>query len=261
LILAKVDRWHASVGVVFCLAIVYLSNSGAPVGAAAFGTVAWGLWLIRDRMKLFRIGVVTALVALALVMKAPIWYLMDRASSVTGGAGWHRSYLIDVAYRHLGQWWLAGMPLSATQEWFPYTLRATGGADITNHYLVFGLDAGLVAMALLIALVVKAYSDLGKAMAVARRCGRRLRECELVLWGLGSMLTVHMLNWLAISYYDQFYVIWFLHLAIIRTLSGNLIAWGQKQTRLASPPLGPVPTPPAAGFPTPAHAGGTQANT
>ena len=41
------------------------------------------------------------------------------------------------------------------------------------------------------------------------------------LWGLGVMLSVHIVNWINVSYFDQFRVIWFLQLAIISSLSGD----------------------------------------
>ena len=233
LLWSKVDRPLAAVGVVFSLAIVYLSNSGGPLGATAAGMAGWGLWFIRKRMRTFRWGLAGMLVLLALVMKAPIWYVLDRVSSVTGGTGWHRAYLIDVTYRHLSAWWLWGLPVSETQSWFPYILETTGGADITNQFIVFGLNAGLVAVALLVVLLAVAYSRLGKALAVVRQA--HINEAEQMLWGLGVALTVHVVNWFGISYYDQIHVIWFLHLAVLSTFAEGLIRTAQVRSSRAGP--------------------------
>src|SRR5262249_51427577 len=155
-------------GMIFCVIIVWLSNSGGPTSALGVAILGWLLWRIRMRMKLFRWGIVAGLAGLALVMKAPVWYILDRVSAITGGTGWHRSYLIDVAIRHLGQWWLAGMSISDTSDWFPYTIVITGGADITNQFLIFGLAGGLVSMALLIAMLYRAFSALGIALDSVR---------------------------------------------------------------------------------------------
>jgi hypothetical protein len=35
----------------------------------------------------------------------------------------------------------------------------------------------------------------------------------LLLWGLGVTLCVHIVSWLGVSYFDQSWVIWLLHLA------------------------------------------------
>ncbi|MFO1497473.1 MAG: hypothetical protein U1G07_03590 [Verrucomicrobiota bacterium] len=223
LVLSKVDRSRAVLGVIFCLSIVVFSNSGGPIGCVGVAFFGWALWLFRTRMRLFRWGVVAFFAVLAMIMKAPIWYFLDRVSSVTGGAGWHRSYLIDVAVQHLRTWWLMGVPIGNTREWFPYTIDVTGGADITNQYLLFGITGGLGAMSLLIVLVTRAFSWLGRSLAIARAGGPPFRRLEMMLWGLGVMLGVHVVNWFGITYYDQFYMIWFLQLAAISTLAGNVL--------------------------------------
>ena len=160
---------------------------------------------------------------LAMVMKAPIWYLPAKASSLTGGDGWHRSYLMDVAFRNFDKWWLAGMAIRDTKNWFYYDLTATGGADITNQFLSFGLTAGMIGMILFFVLLYLAFSNLGKAMSVVRSNHDESRKSEYLLWGLGVMLLVHMFNWLGITYFDQTYVIWFMQLAAIATLSEHCI--------------------------------------
>ena len=170
-------------------------------------------------MRMVRWGIVTILVALALVMKAPIWYIFARAGAITGGDGWHRSYLIDVTYQHLGKWWFAGIPISQTSGWMPYDLATTGGADISNQYIAIGLTAGLGAIALLIILLKRSYGGLGQAMAGVRSSSSITVKNEFLLWGLGVMLVVHIVNWFGISYFDQMYMVWFMQLAAISSLS------------------------------------------
>jgi len=161
---------------------------------------------------------VSSIVLLAIVMKAPVWYLLARVSSVTGGGGWHRSYLIDVAIQHLDQWWLAGMPITETRTWFPYSLPTTGGADVTNNFISLGLAAGLAAIALFILLLQRTFSNLGHALQVVRSSSAEPGETEFLLWGMGVMLCVHIFNWFGITYFDQTYVIWFLQLAAVAGL-------------------------------------------
>ena len=217
------ERWRAILGVVLCLAIVQASNSGGPVSAAAVGLVGWLFWRVRTTMRKVRWGLVLMLTAMALTMKAPIWYIFDRASSITGGDGWHRSYLIDVFYQHLGRWWLAGMPNTETSGWMPYDLATAGGADITNQYLCFGMAAGLGAIGLFILLLKRAYSALGLAMSLLRSASATTDEGEFLLWGLGAVLTVHIINWFGIAYFDQMYVIWFMQLAAVSSLSNQIV--------------------------------------
>jgi hypothetical protein len=216
---AKVKRPLVMVAIGCCLVIVWASNSGGPVCAAVFGLIGWAFWTARTRMQLVRRAMVAGIALTAMVMKAPVWYLLARASDIIGGSGWHRSYLMDVAFRHLGEWWLAGMPTTETSDWFPYVLLTTGGADITNEFISFGLNAGLGAIALLILLLTRAFSSLGEALANVRSDAHEPNATEFLLWGLGVMLAVHVVNWLGIAYFDQFYVVWFMQLAAIVNLT------------------------------------------
>lgn len=214
---SKSNRTFAISGIVLCLGIVWVSNSGGPLNFAIFGVLSWLVWPWRDRMRHVRRAILVATVVLALVMKAPIWYLPTHFSF--GGDAWHRSYLIDVTIKHLHEWWLWGMPVSKTSDWFPYTLPINGTADITNVFIGFGLSAGLVAIVLLIWLLVAAFRSLGKELAELRTTSLRPSESEYLLWGLGAMLVGHIVNFIAITYFDQFYVIWFMQLAFISALT------------------------------------------
>jgi hypothetical protein len=217
------SRVLAVVAIVSCLATVWASNSGGPVCAAAFGVIGWALWMARANMRSVRWGIAIGFILMAIVMKAPIWYLLARVSAFTGGTGWHRAYLIEVAVSHASEWWLAGMPIAKTIDWFPYFLASTGGADITNQFLSAGLNAGVGAMVLLIFLLKQGFSTIGEAAAMVRSRHTDPSETEFLLWGLGVMLMVHAINWLGITYFDQFYVLWFMQLAVISSVSESCV--------------------------------------
>jgi hypothetical protein len=40
---------------------------------------------------------------------------------------------------------------------------------------------------------------------------------------LGAVLTVHIINWFGIAYFDQMYVIWFMQLAAVSSLSNQIV--------------------------------------
>jgi len=215
------ERRVAWIGMAFCACIVWLSNSGGPINAAAIAMVGWLLWPLRTRMRLVRWGILAWIGLAAMVMKAPVWYLIAKVSDLTGGDGWHRSYLIDVSFRHLHQWWLAGMRDELTVDWFPYVVRSTGFADITNAYISFGLSAGLVSMFLFIALLSKAFSEIGKAFSLLRLDPEGLDGTGYLVWAMGAMLASHVANWFGVTYWDQTYMVWFMQLAVI----ANLTQW------------------------------------
>lgn len=227
---ANVGKKRAILGIILCAMIVVLSNSGGAKSAAAVGVVGWLIWRMRNKMSMLRRGLVAVLVLLAMVMKSPIWWLPARASDIVGGDGWHRSELIDRAITDLDKWWLAGMKITETRHWFPYVLAATGGADITNQYLIFGLAAGVVSIVLFIFLIVQSYNSLGRALSVVRSDASVPKGAEMLLWSLGVMLTVHVVNWVGVSYFDQIYVVWFMQLSAISSLSQEVS--GGQQTSL-----------------------------
>jgi hypothetical protein len=214
----KVNRRAAYIGLGFCLAIIWASNSGAPISCLIFAVLGWLFWKVRTKMSMVRRSIVAFLVVLALVMKSPIWYLPAHLSDFTGGDGYHRSYLVDIFIQNIGKWGSFGMRLEDTADWFP-TRLPWGVADITNQYISFGVTAGVISMALFIILFVKGFGNLGKAMAALRGTVGTPTETEFLLWGLGVMLLVHAVNFFGITYYDQTFVIWYMHLAVISTLS------------------------------------------
>lgn len=219
MVLDRGTRWAGWAGVALSVLIVWLSNSGGPMMALGAAVAGWCLWSFRKQMKAVRWSLVALLVLLTLVMAAPVWYVFDRLSSIVGGDGWHRSYLIDVSLKHLDTWWLAGVPMVGTSDWFPYTLEATGGADITNQFILFGVTSGVAAIVLFVILLVRSFISLGKALETARTFGLGDGATEYHLWGLGVALAAHIVNWFGVPYFDQIYVIWLMQMAAITSLT------------------------------------------
>jgi hypothetical protein len=238
LALNRAQRVYGVMGAGLCLGVVFFSNSGGPLSALMVGVIGWLLWPMRARMRTFRFGLLSAFILLALVMKAPIYYLPSKLSVFTGGTGWHRSYLMDKAFENVGQWWFLGMPVQETVGWLPYSLAATGGSDITNQYLSFGLGGGFIAIVLFILFLQKCYSHLGRALWLVRKDENKHEE--KLMWGLGVMLTVHVFNWFGITYFDQFEAIWLLQAASIASLSlfwmGKAVV--REEASVPNPPFG-----------------------
>lgn len=224
------QKLYAIAGMGFCMLIVFASNSGGPLNCVAVGTVSWLLWVARKNMRAVRWTLLLILVAAGITMKAPIWYLLAKASDISGGDGWHRSYLMDIAFQNFGNWWFAGMSLEATRYWFPYTNGGTGNADITNQYISYGLAAGVAAMFLYIFVLKKIFSTLGSAMALLRQRSAKPGKSEYLLWSLGAIIAVHCVNWFGITYFDQTYAIWFLQLSIITVCTSEVFSSATQTT-------------------------------
>ncbi len=222
LVLAAGSRTSALAGVALCSAIVWLSNSGGPLGAAAVGVLGWLFWVARRELFAVRLALLGIVVILGLAMQAPVWYLPARVSLLTGGGGWHRSYLMDVAFSDFDKWGLTGMDPAETVGWFPYLVQATNAADITNAYLDLGLKAGVLAIVLFVLLLVRAFRRIGQALELGRRIRVTRRGTDYLLWASGCALLVHIFNWFGITYFDQIYVVWFMQLAAVSALSPGL---------------------------------------
>ena len=244
--LGRVKRGFVAVAGLACLFIIWASNSGGSISCLGLVVVGWALWPLRWRMKQFQIGLLACLVGLASVMKAPIYALPTKVSSFTGGTGWHRTHLMDMAIDHFGKWWLAGMPERDTADWFPYGLSADiAGSDICNAYVMQAVHGGLGALILFIAVIVLAFGSVGRATRLAAGPDGSPTVNQYLLWGLGVTLNAHVFAWLGDTYFDQTKVYYFMQLACLSSLSTFYLAPAQ------TGPQRPAPGEPAMGTSTP----------
>jgi len=211
-------RRAALVGLAAATVITCTSHSSGPLVAFVAGVIALLCWRWRERMRLIRWSILIVLVALQIVMKAPVWYLMAKAGNLMGGTGWHRSEIINQAIVHFGRWWMMGT--DDTAGWMPYTLAVDNTADITNQYLVAGLRGGLLSMILFIIIIVRCFVKLGSARG---KIAAESRRTEILLWAAGSVVFAHVVNFFSISYFDQMEVIWYMLVAIIAGVTAEIL--------------------------------------
>jgi hypothetical protein len=231
---SKTRRPTVIVGLLSAAVITYTSNSSGPLMAALSGVVAWLFWPLRMEMRKVRWGIVLVLLFLQLSMKAPVWFIFSKLGALTGGDGWHRSYLIDRFFHFFPDWWLMGT--KHTGNWMPYTLL-DGNADITNFYIASGIAGGLLALILSIILLVRCFRYLGLAMIILRT---QSSEVKILVWGFGSALFAHVVTLFSVTYFDQVYVALWSLLAIIssttsRILQGEPAADSMLETQEISP--------------------------
>lgn len=219
LLFDRTARMRAAIAMALCLAIVGLANSGSPVTFLGLGLAIWALWPLRRHVGMLKVGAAIGFLVTAFTMNAPIWYLPTRISGIVGGSGWHRSYLLERGFADIDKWWLAGMPLDLTVTWFPYVLL--DAADMTNLFLQFGVDGGLLAMLLLLLALVMAFRRLGRALVTARLLPDG--QSEGFLWALAALLIAHIVNLFAITYFDQFNMIWMMQMAAISGVTAEVL--------------------------------------
>ena len=186
------------------------SSSGALMAFLA-GVAGLAFWPRRNQIRVLRWSAVLIILSLALVMNAPVWYLFNRLSSITGGTGWHRAYLIDMAIRHFNEWWLFGTTYTA--HWGPAGETATGDPnmmDITNHFILQGVSGGLLKLVLFIAMIVSSFRSISQGLQA-----EGVSPATFFVWALGVALFAHCASFMSISYFDQMIIVWYWLLAVV----------------------------------------------
>ncbi|MGD0812280.1 MAG: hypothetical protein ABSA83_01640 [Verrucomicrobiota bacterium] len=212
------QRRIAVAGLLAATAITFTANSSGPLMAYLSGLIGLAFWPLRKDMRRVRRGIVAALVVLALVMKAPIWYILAKVSDVTGGDGWYRSYLMEQCFNHFSDWWLTGT--DDTSGWAA-ALMPWGGADLCNIYVACAATGGLACLVCFVLVLVWCFQYLGRALNAARVS---LSENEGLLWCCGCVLFAHVCTLFSITYWDQFFVIWWGFLAMISSVTSSILA-------------------------------------
>lgn len=222
-------RLLSIVGLVSTMVIIITSASSGPLLALIFGLLALALFKIRRHLGIVRLGALTGVIGLHLVMNAPVWYIFDRISSITGGTGWYRGELINSFVLYFNEWWLAGT--SYTAHWMPFALTPTM-VDITNYYIRNGVDGGLLSLVLFLAMLAGAFRILGRTL---HSLGTEQRAEMLLVWALGVALFAHLVSFISVSYFDQIVVFWYLLLAMVSLVGTLQLARSEAQERSGGP--------------------------
>ena len=193
----------ALAGILGSTVVMVTSASSTPVLTYAAGIGAWLLWPARRHMRVFRWGIVVALITLQLVMKSPVWFLIAHAGAALGGTGWHRSMLIDNFVRRFAEWWLIGTQNNA--DW-GYNMW-----DAVNAYVGAGQTGGLVTFVLFLSLFVYGYKKIGLSRRRVEKGGSDAR----LVWAIGAALFANTVAFFGIVYFDQSMLAWYGLLAMI----------------------------------------------
>lgn len=179
------------------------SASSTPALAYLAGLLAFAFWPMRKAMRLVRWGVVLILIALHLVMKGPVWALIDHIDIIGGNSANHRFQLVNQCILHFKEWWLIGTSDNGNWGWDMW--------DTANQYVGTAESGGLFTLLLFIAIIFRGFQYIGKA----RRAVSTDRTKQLFFWSIGAALFAHCAAFFGIGYYDQTVVSWDALLVII----------------------------------------------
>ncbi len=220
-----------AVGMASASIVAVTSMASTAVSAYVAGIVALCLWPMRKRMRSIRWGIVVVIAALALAMKAPVWYLVARIDLV-GGHGWDRAYLVDQFVRHFFDWWLVGSTSNAS--WGSDTW------DACNQFVAEGLAGGVGTLLLFIVILKRGFAAVGECRKRVEGDGPR----EWLFWCLGAAFFAHIIAFIGIDYFDQTRTLWFIFLAIVSGAAAPLLAAKPvEESPVAALPLTARPAP------------------
>jgi hypothetical protein len=242
----------AAAGAVSALLMLITSHSATPVGTCIVAIGALCMWSFRHNLKMFRWGLVACLVALQLVMKAPVWALIARFDVVNGNSGYHRYELINQAILHFGEWFFVGT--KSTASWGDYM------DDVADAYVTVAKEGGLLALLFFIGIFWQCFRRLGLARQAAERA--RDRKLELQVWSFGAALMATVVAYFGIYYFDQSQTVWWCLLAMVSAITSVALAGvpdTAKDTELTRP-WAPRPAPVAspAGWEAPLAGSGSR---
>jgi hypothetical protein len=175
--------------------MVVASGSSGPVVALAAGAFGWGIWRFRKHMRLVLRTAVVMAVVIHFVREKPVWHLIQRLGSITGGGGTHRYQLIDAFIRNFNKWALVGTSSTANWGW--------GLQDTTNQYVSEGIRGGLVTFVLFIVMLRISFVQLRLARNLFERLEGPKSLWALLAWGSSVSLAVHCVSFVSVAYFGQ----------------------------------------------------------
>jgi hypothetical protein len=215
----KRHRIAAMVGLASAICMTLASASSGPVMSAMAGVFALCMWRFRNLTKLARLSAVAGYFGFSILTGEPGYYVMKRIDISGGSTGYHRARLIESAFENFGEWWLFGTDY--TRHWMATGVSfSPNHADITNYYLSFGVTGGLLAMALVIVMLFKAFKWV---VVVYREHIGESPADSFMIWCLGAGMFAHAATSVSVAYFDQSLVFFWMNMAVIGSMySGHL---------------------------------------
>jgi hypothetical protein len=221
----------AAVGAISATIMVFASHSSTPVLAYGAGILAICAWPLRRHTRTVRWGMVAALVGLNMVMKAPVWFIIQHIDVVGGSSGYHRAMLVNDFIVHFRDWWLIGTTENARWGFNMW--------DMCNQFVAEGQVGGLATFVCFVALICICFSRIG----TARKAVEGDREKEWYFWFFGAALFSHVVGFFGISYFDQTRFSWFALLVMIVTATAAYLPEKVRSPRAVRfPAARPIPS-------------------
>lgn len=206
----RFGRWLAGIAVIAATIMVLTTQTSTADLVEAAAIFAIALWPLRRKMKLIRTGIVVAVIALTLAMKAPIWFLIDHINLTGASSGYQRAELINQCVIHFRSWWLIG-----TNDISGWGLDMW---DVQNMYVSAAEFGGLAGLTLFILVLSRSFGRLGKA-----RIRSKTKRQQWTVWLLGCAVFANLVAYFGVNYFDQVYLAWYAVLSMIPAITVPII--------------------------------------
>lgn len=204
--------------------ITMCTRSSTPILTLFIAMGLMQLFWIRHRGKEMVYLLGASVVALHIVMKAPVWHLFARVGVVAGSTGYHRYKLIDGAIRHFSEWAILGTRSTVHWGW--------GLQDVTNEYILEGVRGGLVSLILFLWV-------LGKAIRITWQYSLQASSpwAKWLGWGFCISIIAHGVAFFGVAYFGQSRILFYLTLALAGMVAEMQVALKPQSTMLAGAQL------------------------
>lgn len=197
------SRMASFLGMMGATVMTVTCHASTTLSAYVAGILGLFLWPLRKHMRLVRWGLLVTVLVLHLVMKGPVWSLIEKVDLTGSSSSYHRYMLIDNCIRHFGDWWLLGY--KGYDKW------GFDMWDLSDQYVAYAVTGGLLTFIFFIGIISRSFARLG----TVRKLVEGNQKEEWFFWCLGSSVFAHMIAYLGIGYFDQMQFAWFALLAII----------------------------------------------
>ena len=209
------------IAIAAALVCIALSASSTPIISMAAIIVLWNIYSLRRYGRQIFWGIIGSLVLLQIGMNTPVWHLIARVDLFSGSTGWHRYELINEAVDHFGEWAFLGC--QSTAHW------GEGLTDITNQFILEGVEGGFITLAVFVILLFFAIKTMGGYSL------RKIPSCyQWLAWGVCISLLGHCISFFGVSYFGQIKMLLYLTFAIVG-LTYDLQASPARSVRMAAP--------------------------
>jgi len=203
-------------GTLAIMAGVYATASSGPIMSFLFCLLGFAVFPFRHNMKIIRRLIILGLIALQVVMKAPIWFIISKIDLTGSSTGWHRAALFDSCLRHFNEWWFIGTKY--TRHWMPTGIPSDPNqTDITNQYIAIGVEGGLFLVIIFVIIQVQCFKNVGRLTFALDDNGPM--NSKILPWSFGVAAFSQVCTFFSISFFDQTVMLVYFVFAIITFLS------------------------------------------